>query len=190
MVDGRQYEAREPALKPGVAGAICFDGDAALRPDRYVDELARVVRERGGTIVEQCALQGLDHDGNGVRMRTAQGELRARDAVLALGAWSPRLADAVGLPFLKRAMQPGKGYSITYSRADPGAAAAADAARPLGLRHGLGQRVPPRQHDGVFRLRRHRSTSAGWQRWSAGRASTCTSRSVRSARSSGSAGGR
>ena len=115
VVDGRQYEAREPALKPGVAGAICFDGDAALRPDRYVDELARVVRERGGTIVEQCALLGLDHDSNGVRMRTAQGELRARDAVLALGAWSPRLADAVGLPFLKRAMQPGKGYSITYS---------------------------------------------------------------------------
>ncbi|HEY5782239.1 MAG TPA: FAD-dependent oxidoreductase [Lysobacter sp.] len=115
VVDGRQYEAREPALKPGVAGAICFDGDAALRPDRYVDELARVVRERGGTIVEQCALRGLDHDSNGVRLRTARGELRARDAVLALGAWSPRLADAVGLPFLKRAMQPGKGYSITYS---------------------------------------------------------------------------
>ncbi|MBF6023763.1 NAD(P)/FAD-dependent oxidoreductase [Lysobacter niastensis] len=115
VIDGPRYETLEPALKPGVAGAIRFDGDAALRPDRYVDELARVVREKGGTIVEQCALQGVEHGRDGVRVRTAQGERRARDVVLAMGAWSPRLADAVGLPFLKQAMQPGKGYSITYS---------------------------------------------------------------------------
>ena len=50
-----------------------------------------------------------------MRVTTAQGELRARDVVMALGAWSPKLADAIGAPALKRTMQPGKGYSITYS---------------------------------------------------------------------------
>jgi D-amino-acid dehydrogenase len=115
VVDGRTYEMMEPALKPGVAGAIRFDGDAVLRPDRYVGELARVVRARGGTIVEHCAFIGVREDGEGVRISTTQGEVFAREMVMALGAWSPRLADAIGAPALKGAIQPGKGYSITYS---------------------------------------------------------------------------
>lgn len=114
-IDGPAYEAQEPAVKPGVAGAIRFAGDAVLRPDRYVAELARALRERGGEIVEACALHSVDVGRNGVQVRTATGHLQARDVVLALGAWSPRLADAVGVPALRRAMQPGKGYSITYS---------------------------------------------------------------------------
>lgn len=114
VYEGRDYEAREPALKPGVAGAIRFAGDAALRPDRYVAELARAVRERGGTIVEGCALEAIERNGNGWRVRTSGGTFNARDLVCALGAWTPQLADAIGLRALRNAMQPGKGYSITY----------------------------------------------------------------------------
>ena len=113
-IEGLAYEAQEPAVKPGVAGAIRYSGDAALRPDRYVAELARAVRERGGVIVEHCTLLGVD--AGGATLQTSQGPLHARDAVLALGAWSPRLAGAIGVPALRRVMQPGKGYSITYSR--------------------------------------------------------------------------
>jgi D-amino-acid dehydrogenase len=115
-IDGQAYEVEEPAVKPGVAGAIRFAGDAVLRPDRYVAELARLVREWGGTVDEHCTLLGLGEDAGGIALQTSQGPLQARDAVLALGAWSPRLADAIGVPALRRAMQPGKGYSITYSR--------------------------------------------------------------------------
>lgn len=114
-VEGDVYERLEPALKPGVAGALRFDGDAALRPDRYVAELARVVRERGGVITEHCALESLAVDAYGMALATAQGSLLARDVVLAMGAWSRQLADGIGVPGLRRAMQPGKGYSITYS---------------------------------------------------------------------------
>jgi D-amino-acid dehydrogenase len=116
IIDGADYEAQEPAVKPGVAGAIRFSGDAALRPDRYLSELARVVRERGGEIVEDCALHSLQESADGVRLATAQGQMRAGLVVLALGAWSPRFADVVGLPWMKRVIQPGKGYSITYDR--------------------------------------------------------------------------
>lgn len=115
VLDGPDYEVQEPALKPGVAGAIRFSGDAALRPDRYVAELARMVRERGGVIVEDEPLQSLSPDADGIELRTRGGRIRAREVVLASGAWSPRLGQAVGLPWLRRAMQPGKGYSITYS---------------------------------------------------------------------------
>jgi D-amino-acid dehydrogenase len=116
VIEGADYEAQEPAVKPGVAGAIRFSGDAALRPDRYLAELARAVRERGGEIVEDCALDGLEERSEGVFLRTARGAMRAEAVVLALGAWSPRFADAVGLPWMKRVIQPGKGYSITYDR--------------------------------------------------------------------------
>ncbi len=115
-IDGLAYETEEPAVKPGVAGAIRFAGDAALRPDRYVAELARAVRERGGVIVEHCTLLAVAEDAAGSALQTSQGTLQARDVVLALGAWSPKLAAAIGVPALARAMQPGKGYSITYSR--------------------------------------------------------------------------
>ena len=114
-IDGVQYEAMEPALRPGVAGALRFDGDAVLRPDRYVSELARLVRERGGEIVENCAFESVDIARDQVTLHTTQGPMQARDVVFALGAWSPRLANAIGFTGLRRAMQPGKGYSITYS---------------------------------------------------------------------------
>src|SRR5690606_27227770 len=117
-IDGARCEREEPALKPGVAGALRFAGDAALRPDRYVAELARVVRERGGVISEHCALASLDHTRDEVRLVTGQGTLRAREVVLALGAWSQKMADAIGVPALRRAIQPGKGYSITYVAPD------------------------------------------------------------------------
>jgi D-amino-acid dehydrogenase len=116
LIDGLAYEAQEPAVKPGIAGAIRFRGDAALRPDRYIDELARTLRASGGEIVERCALHALEERADGVVARTAQGEFRADRVVLALGAWTPRLADAVGLPWMKRVIQPGKGYSITYTQ--------------------------------------------------------------------------
>lgn len=128
VIDGPAYEAQEPALKPGVVGAIRFGGDAALRPDKYVAELARVVRARGGTIIEHCALQSMRAGKDGVHATTSQGVWRARDAVIATGAWSPTIARAIGLPWLRRAIQPGKGYSMTYS------APAVVPKRPLTLR--------------------------------------------------------
>ncbi|MDQ3205436.1 MAG: FAD-dependent oxidoreductase [Pseudomonadota bacterium] len=118
VIEGGDYLQREPALKPGVAGALRFEGDAALRPDRYVAELARVVRERGGTIQEHCRLQSLQGTGGRMQLSTTCGLLHARHVVLASGAWSRQLGDAVGVPALRRAIQPGKGYSITYDAPD------------------------------------------------------------------------
>lgn len=114
MLDGNQVEAMEPALKAGVAGGYFNPGDAQLRPDRYVAELARVVRERGGQIIEQACIDSIDVErGRISRVRTTAGDYSARDVVFALGAWSPKLAATIGL---RLPIQPGKGYSITYSR--------------------------------------------------------------------------
>lgn len=113
-LDGARIEGMEPALRPGVAGGYFNPDDARLRPDRFVTELARLVRERGGTIEEGTRIEAIVRDaGHITRVRTTRGDFSARDIVFALGAWSPALARQLGL---RVPIQPGKGYSITYSR--------------------------------------------------------------------------
>jgi D-amino-acid dehydrogenase len=116
VIEAAEYHRQEPALREGIVGAVRYPGDAHLRPDRYVAELARVVRERGGTIEEHNEVRTLAAQGDGMRVSTANGPRDARDVLLAAGAWSPLLAKALGVRWLRSAIQPGKGYSITYSR--------------------------------------------------------------------------
>lgn len=113
-LDGRAAEVFEPALLPGVAGALHNPGDARLRPDRLVTELLRRVRELGGHVIEHSPISRLDTEGGRITAVVA-GDTKwtASDAVMALGAWSPQLARTVGL---RLPIQPGKGYSITYTR--------------------------------------------------------------------------
>ncbi len=113
VIAGADYLRSDPALKPGVVGAVRFPGDARLRPDRYVAELARVVRERGGIIEEHCLVQSLQPAADGVDAGTTKGPRSGREVVVALGAWSPGLLRTLELNL---PIQPGKGYSITYSR--------------------------------------------------------------------------
>jgi D-amino-acid dehydrogenase len=113
-LDGNAVRALEPALNDSVVGAHFHPGDARLRPDRYSAELARVVRAAGGVIEEQTTVEGFVVEaGRITSVATGRGPRRGRDIVLALGAWSPLIARPLGL---KLPIQPGKGYSITYSR--------------------------------------------------------------------------
>jgi len=111
---GTRVEREEPALKPGVAGGLYWPNDAHIRPDRYVAELAARTRAAGVTIREQTAVTGFDRSGDRIDAVHATGErIAAREVVLAGGAWSPLIARDLGL---RLPIQPGKGYSITYSR--------------------------------------------------------------------------
>jgi D-amino-acid dehydrogenase len=113
-LDGAAARAMEPALNDSVVAAFHNPGDAHLRPDRYMAELARRVRELGGEIVEGAAVTDFYGDGDRIAGVAAGGRRwSGRDVVFALGAWSPGLAARIGLNL---PIQPGKGYSITYER--------------------------------------------------------------------------
>jgi D-amino-acid dehydrogenase len=113
-LDGNRIESMEPALKAGIVGGYFNPGDAHLRPDRYVDALARLVRAEGSAIVEDTRVETIVRAGSRIeRVRTSRGDFRAREIVLALGAWSPSLTRDLDF---RVPIQPGKGYSITFER--------------------------------------------------------------------------
>lgn len=112
-LDGAALRAREPCLRDSVIGGFDTPLDAEFKPDRYVAELARVVRALGVQIHTQTQVTGFERDGEHIRrVRTERGDFTPERMVLALGAWSPLWARQLGL---RLPMQPGKGYSITSS---------------------------------------------------------------------------
>lgn len=113
LLDASTLSTTEPALLPGLAGAVHFPGDAQLRPERYTGELARLVRSLGGVIEEGVDVRGFRSSAGRVEgVDTSKGPRFGREVLVALGPWSAPLLKSVGLAL---PIQPGKGYSITYS---------------------------------------------------------------------------
>jgi D-amino-acid dehydrogenase len=113
-LDGTQCRTREPVLNDSIVGGYFHPLDAHLRPDRYAAELARVVRAKGGVICEATTIRGCAVEGGRIAsVATDAGAFSADEVVLALGAWSPALGRQLDL---RIPIQPGKGYSITYTR--------------------------------------------------------------------------
>ena len=117
--EGEKLNALEPALLPGLAGGWLYECDAHLRSDKLMPELRRMLTARGVTIREQCDFRGFDNDSSrataaGIRSESSREEKLAADFfVVATGAWTPLLNDALGC---KIPIQPGKGYSMTMPR--------------------------------------------------------------------------
>ncbi|HSS07102.1 MAG TPA: FAD-dependent oxidoreductase, partial [Rhodanobacteraceae bacterium] len=73
-LDAARVHAMEPALKPGVVAGYFNPGDAHLRPDRYVDALAKLVRAKGGVIEEGARIDAIERDGARIsRVHTSRG---------------------------------------------------------------------------------------------------------------------
>jgi D-amino-acid dehydrogenase len=110
-LDAAETAAKDRALRMDVAGSVYYPGDCHLVPKRFVAALTRRVLERGVPIVWRRQATGFrTESGRAVALRTADGEVRGDQFVLACGAWSPALAKSLGrrLP-----IEAGKGYSLT-----------------------------------------------------------------------------
>ncbi|WP_298323268.1 FAD-dependent oxidoreductase [Haloactinopolyspora sp.] len=106
-------EARElePALGPGVSGAVRLEGQRFIDPGPFVHALAHAVTDRGGKIIEGVEVEQVrDLGDDGVVARTTSGELRADAILLATGS---RLGD-LARPFgVRQVVQAGRGYSFS-----------------------------------------------------------------------------
>jgi D-amino-acid dehydrogenase len=114
VLDGPAARAAEPALAPGVVGALFCREDALLVPDRFVKGLAHLATSFGARTVAGAEVIGFRTAGPRVAaVETTRGAFPADAVVLAAGAWSPGIGRMLGL---RIPIQPAKGYSLTYRR--------------------------------------------------------------------------
>ena len=111
-----ELRERVPALAPDLAGGFYLPADAHVTPGDFVRGLAAASERRGVPIhtdTEVLAIAAAP--GRAPRLSTTHGEYSADTVVLAAGAWSPELAQQLGL---RVPVQSAKGYSLTLPRPD------------------------------------------------------------------------
>ena len=114
VLDAQETLAREPALRPGIAGSVFLPAEAHLDPARFVQNLAARIQAKGAVIAPHTKVLDMTAvDGHIISIRTQDGEYHPQQVVLAGGAWSPQLVKKLGLNL---PVQPAKGYSITLDR--------------------------------------------------------------------------
>lgn len=112
--DGSALNEFEPALKEGLAGGWHYDCDAHLRPDKLMFAFRDHLLARGVVIHEQCEFRNFTSTGRVVQsLETSTGNIPTDAVVIAAGAWTPLLHQALGI---RVPVQPGKGYSLTMPR--------------------------------------------------------------------------
>ncbi len=113
-IEGEDLPEFDPAIKPGLAGAFYYEGDAFVRPDILNSNWSNRLRENGATFVENCKLIGIiKKQGQVKSLQTSQGTLTADRFVFAVGAWSAQLSSHLEY---RIPVEPGKGYSVTMER--------------------------------------------------------------------------
>jgi D-amino-acid dehydrogenase len=118
FVSNAAHELRNPLA--GISGAIeVLQSGAKNDPrdrDHFLSRLADDVERMNRltqSLLTLARVESLGESDEGVTVNTSLGVRRGSDAVVALGSWSPALVRSLGM---KLPVQPGKGYSITYSR--------------------------------------------------------------------------
>jgi D-amino-acid dehydrogenase len=114
VLSSDDLRALEPGVEYSVSGGVYYPGDGHLVPERLISSLRAHLEAQGVSIQTSAAVVEFDRRSSGIAgIRTADGEIRGDEFVLAAGAWSSALARSIGLHI---PMQPGRGYSITMTQ--------------------------------------------------------------------------
>ncbi|MEU4817218.1 FAD-dependent oxidoreductase [Micromonospora aurantiaca] len=166
-LDRAELARLEPGVDFAVAGTLLNEEGAALRIPAFLVALARALRARGVDVVTGAEVRDFEVTGRRVRaVRTARGELRPAEVVIAAGVWSAACARMLDVGLT---LQPAKGYTVTLP-AGPGTptrpvllSEGKVAVMPLGDRvrvggtlelSGLDTSVSPRRVDGILHTAR------------------------------------
>jgi D-amino-acid dehydrogenase len=107
-----------PQLSERVSTVFALEEQRFIEPGPYVAALGRAVVARGARIESAASVTSVaPQPGGGVLVGIEGGEtVRADVAVLATGAWLPRLARAFGV---RTIIQAGRGYSFSVATEQP-----------------------------------------------------------------------
>jgi len=88
-------------------GGVVYERHASVDPARFHQGLLERVRSAGATVVGNCRVTAIGRDGDGHRLATAQGAVRARKVVVATNGYTGALT-----PWLRRRVIPIGSYII------------------------------------------------------------------------------
>lgn len=112
VLNASELKAREPAIRDGFAGAIHWlDPITISSPGDLTKGYAALFRKDGGHLLVGDATTLL-REGNGWLVRTASGPVYAKNAVIALGAWSDTVYRRFGY---RIPLMPKRGYHMHFA---------------------------------------------------------------------------
>jgi D-amino-acid dehydrogenase len=113
VLDADELRRLEPALVRPFARAMLFPQTGAVSdPGGLVSAYTKLFRDRGGEILS-ASVEGLVPHAEGWTARVASGDIQAKQAVLAAGAWTDGLARSLGYRFPLAAE---RGYHQHFAR--------------------------------------------------------------------------
>jgi sarcosine oxidase len=151
MLDADERRARASWLDVGDAPAMWAPDLGVLAAETTV-AVMRTLAERAGAVVrETSAVTTMDADDDGVTIRTAADEIRARRCVVAAGAWTADLLGPVGLSIPLSVTR----EQVLYFDGDT--------TGMVPFVHGLGHwvyAIPAEGQPGAFKIAEHRTGAA------------------------------
>ncbi|HYW34051.1 MAG TPA: FAD-dependent oxidoreductase, partial [Balneolaceae bacterium] len=112
ILSAEETRQMEPDIQMDIIGAVYYPKDSHLHPGSLMNQLKTLLRKRGVQFVFNTKIVDIteEKDGEIVAFAEDQQKVEGTHIVLCTGAWTPSLANNLGLAI---PMQAGKGYSIT-----------------------------------------------------------------------------
>jgi D-amino-acid dehydrogenase len=110
FLSGLEMQTLEPDIKVTVRGAVYYPGDAQINPNLLIKNLVQYLRNKSVTFYENEAIVDFEvNNGQITAVQTQNHRLNADEVIVTAGAWSPMIADKLGISL---PLQGGKGYSF------------------------------------------------------------------------------
>lgn len=111
LLDKEQLQALEPQTKINALGAVHFQCDAHLYPNKLMQQLLADLRQKGVRLQGNEEVTGFENSqGKITHVKTEKAIYEADSIVVASGSWSRELAAKMKV---KIPLVPGRGYSVT-----------------------------------------------------------------------------
>jgi glycine/D-amino acid oxidase-like deaminating enzyme len=99
-LSAEEATARGRATGRAWRGGVFSPSDGVADPERAAPLIARALAARGGAVIQNCAVRGLDvQAGRVAGVVTERGSIRTRTAILAAGAWASSFCRQYGIRF-------------------------------------------------------------------------------------------
>ncbi|MBK8849797.1 MAG: FAD-dependent oxidoreductase [Saprospiraceae bacterium] len=114
ILDGEELRRREPELGVTSLGAVFYPIDAHLHPGKWVHSLRKALTDRGVEFKFNTQITDFETAGRSIRSLKDQNGVQnpVDQLVVAAGSWLPEVVQKMGHKML---LQPGKGYSTTFT---------------------------------------------------------------------------